>query len=581
MPAQNIQKLMNLEIISQELKDLVSTFDTKWFLGELSNQMKHAGGSIAPDELKGLSSPQRQMYFLAGLLITSDTSNALDCQFSHEKWNKMVKLLVKIEKEYDKLFFPKSEMDITEEWKKVRKVAMPSFLSYFNQGPLNFEEQPISWVNDLYSQLDQLIETETGLKTEHFVQFYENLDSVIQKKFQGFSSPKQRNLFQKEWLELSDIKIGVVDEAPDFIKEMGEQNRPLYTFMADPGVIKRFIAEDLVSANLSLAQVKQILLFLSCQRTQSDYLYYTSTKPGNPLYDKPILNIGKGMYQVFEVKQVIHAIESFLESVCSKTKQNTSKLTEKKGDLLEERILDLFKNYFKSDYKFYRSYYVNGNEQDILFLWKNYAFIIEAKGYNLREPLRDPDKAFVRIKDDFNASIGYGYKQTKRIEQIFKSQQKLVITDKNGAIIEEIDTSQFEDNDFSIIVNLKSFGQIQNDLSTLLEITDEDVFPWAVRLDDLETFILTLIAQKKSPTALIDYLLIREELHGRLICMDESELMGAFLIDKMTKKIIDTSDTLITTPDLADIFDKQYVKGIGFKNEKLLKEKESGKYMFW
>jgi len=34
-------------------------------------------------------------------------------------------------------------------------------------------------------------------------------------------------------------------------------------------------------------------------------------------------------------------------------------------------------------------------------------------------------------------------------------------------------------------------------------------------------------------------------------------------------------------PNLADIFDQQYTKGMGFKNEKLLKEKESGKYMFW
>lgn len=570
---------MSLESISKELKDLVSTFDTKWFLGELSNQMKNAGSNMAPDELKGLSSPQRQMYFLAGLLITSDTSNASDFQFSHEKWNKMVKLLIEIEKEYDKLFFPKSEKDITEEWKKVRRVAMPSFLSYFNQGPLNFEEQPINWVSDLFIQLNPIIETETGLRAEHFVQFYENIDNLVQKKFQGFASPKQKNLFQKEWLGLSDIKMGVLDEAPDFIKEIGEQNRPLYTFMADPGIIKRFKAVDLVSENLSLTQVNQILPLLSCQRTASDYLYYTSTKPGNPLYDKPIVDIGKGMYQVFEVKQVIHAIESFLEFVCSDTKQNTSKLTEKKGGLLEDRILDLFKKYFKTDYKFYRSYYVNGNEQDILFLWEKYAFIIEAKGYNLREPLRDPDKAFVRIKDDFKASIGYGYQQARRIEKIFEAQEKLIITDKDG--IKEIDTSKYKDNYFSIIVNLKSFGQIQNDLSTLLEITDEEVFPWAVRLDDLETFILTLIAQKKSPTAFVDYLLIREELHGRLICIDESELMGAFITQKITKKIIDTSDTLVTTPDLADIFDKQYVKGMGFKNEKLLKEKESGKYMFW
>jgi hypothetical protein len=56
---------------------------------------------------------------------------------------------------------------------------------------------------------------------------------------------------------------------------------------------------------------------------------------------------------------------------------------------------------------------------------------------------------------------------------------------------------------------------------------------------------------------------------------------GAYLTQKIDKEIIDTSDTLVTTPDLANIFDQQYVKGMGFKNEKLLKEKKSGKYIFW
>ncbi|MCY7420288.1 MAG: hypothetical protein LH478_00885, partial [Chitinophagaceae bacterium] len=46
-----------------------------------------------------------------------------------------------IEAEYDKLFFPTTPEEVDEQWKHVRKVAMPSFLSYFNQGPLNYEEQ--------------------------------------------------------------------------------------------------------------------------------------------------------------------------------------------------------------------------------------------------------------------------------------------------------------------------------------------------------------------------------------------------------------------------------------------------------
>ena len=310
-------------------------------------------------------------------------------------------------------------------------------------------------------------------------------------------------------------------------------------------------------------------------------MYYTSTKPGNPLFEKPILDIGDGIYQVFEVKQVIHAIEKLLEKICTDTEENTTKYIKRKGKLLESRIVELFSSFFKSDFKVHIGYYVDGCEQDILFLWKKYAFIIEAKGYSLNEPFRNPEKAFVRIKNDFNACIGYGYTQTRRVEKKFIYGEPLKIMDKDGTLIEEIDTNQYE-QDFSIIVNLETFGQIQCDLSTLIKLEDEDdVYPWAVKLDDLEIFLLTMIAQKKKPMDFVNFLLMRETLHEKLICADELEICGGFLIDKLRQKEIDKAGVIVTTPDLGDVFDKQYHKTMGFKNEKYLYEKQSGKYLFW
>jgi len=570
---------MSLETKSQELKDLVSTYDTQWFLGDLSGLMKNIASGRAQDQLGKLSSPMRQLYFLGGLMVTSDDANGTDIQYTPDKWNQIIELLNKIEREYDKLFFPKPDEEIDEEWKKIRQVAMPSFLSYFNQGPLNYEEQTINWVNDLYSQLDETIEVETGVKTSDFIQFYNNLDNLVQRKFQGFGNRK--SIFQQDWLTYTKIQIGVVDEAPEEIKKLGEESRPLYTFIADHGIINRFKPEDLVTGEISLNKINSILSLLTCSRSQSDFLYYTSTRPSNPLYEFPIIDIGNGLYQVFEVKQVIHAVDDLLQRVCSKNAKAKDKLIDKKGKLLEKRIADLFKKFFKNDYKLFEGYYVDGYEQDILFLWKNYAFIIEAKGYNLREPLRDPNKAFIRIKNDFKACIGYGYIQTKRVEQKFINQLPLRIEDKDGNLIEEIDTTKYKENDFSIIVNINSFAQIQNDLSTLLEIDEDDLYPWVIKIDDLETFFLTMIAKKKMPMFFINYLLLRDRLHGKLICSDELELAGGYLTGAINESTIEKVDTVITTPDLPAIFDEQYNKGMGFKNEKLLKEKKSGKYLFW
>jgi len=570
---------MSLELKSEELKKLVSVYDTQWFLGDLSGLMKAIAGNLAQDQLGKLSSPMRQLFYLGGLLVSSDPSGEEEIQYSMEEWERIIVLLNEIELEYEKIFFPDGVEEITNEWKKIRKVAMPSFLSYFNQGPLNYEEQTINWVNNLYSKLDSIIELETGLKTEHFLQFYDNIDALVQGNFQGFSSPNGK--LRPNWEEYTKMKIVPADHMPAMMMKMFEEQKSMSTFMADHGIINRFYPQDIVSDNLSLDQVNKILAMLTISRSQTDFIYYTETKPGNPLYEKPIINIGDGMYQVFEVKQVLHVIEDLLETICSKTIANTTKLIEKKGKLLEDKTLSVFKKFLKKDCKIYTSYYVDGCEQDILILWKQYAFIIEAKGYKLKEPFRDPSKAFVRIKKDFKNSIGYGYKQTRRVEQKFIDQVPLKIEDKDGNILEEIDTTKYEDGDFSIIVNLKSFGPIQNDLSLLLEVDEDDVYPWVIKLDDLEVFILTMIAQKKKPMDLVNYLLMREELHGKLICSDELEICGGYLLNKINDSKNEKLEMIVTTPDLQAIFDNQYQKGMGFENEKLLAEKRSGRYMFW
>ncbi len=517
---------MSLDDKSKELKALISTYNTQWLLGDLSSLLTCIANGHADDQLGQLSSPMRQLYFLGGLLITSNDENAVDVRYSSEKWNEIVKLLNEIELLYDKIFFPNPEEEIDEEWKKIRQVAMPSFLSYFNQGPLNYEEQTINWVRDLYSQVDDLIEVETGLRTEDFINFYNNLDNYVNSNYQAFSV--NHKLIKPDWEKYTKLNVGPREGIPAMMMDLFEERKPMMTFVADHGIIDRFFSTDLISADLLEDKIKSILGILTTERAASDFLYYTSTRPGNPLFDTPIVHIGDGMYQVFEVKQVIHAIDEFLERVLTKTKETTSKQTKNKGKLLEKRILKLLEKFFKNEGKYYTSYYVDGCEQDILYLWKNYAFIIEAKGYNLREPFRDPNRAFVRIKDDFKNSIGYAYSQTKRVEKKFVDQVPLRIEDKDGNLIEEIDTKSYEKNDFSIIVNLKSFGQIQNDLSTLLEIEDDDAFPWVVKFDDLEVFLLTLIAKNKPPKLFIDYLIMRENFHGKLICVLSPIMLAKF-----------------------------------------------------
>lgn len=520
----------------------------------------------------------RQLYYLAGLLTSIKEDGTNKIQPEKEEWVQIVNLLIDIENAHYKLFIPENYERLDYESKRKIKIAMPTFLSYFNLGPLNFEEQIINEIISVYSKMDDVINESTGLSTADFILFYENLDEWCQYNFKSLTQTWENCPTRDNWTEYTNLELGVYENTPNEIKEITEERMPMYALVMDPGIKCRFKPLDLAVNGLSAEKVLLILSLLSIQRDDKDFLYYTSL---NPLSNKPIIDLQNGLFQVFEEKRVLHAIRNYLESICKRNEQTTSRLSHHKGNYLEDNIVELFRKFFGKNAEILKGYYIDGCEQDIMILWKNFIFIIESKAYTNKEPFRDTEKAFKRIKQDFDRSIGYAHKQAKRVENKFKEGLPFNLTDKNGNTLKTISPTDYKDNDFYIIVNQEAFGQIQVDLSTFLEIDEEDNYPWAVRFDDLETFILTLIAKKKKPQYFIDFLIFREFLHGHITCMDEGEICGGYLMGALTHEIAESNDMIVCTPELASVFDEQYRKGMGFKNEKYWEEKHDKKTTFW
>lgn len=119
---------MSLESKSQELKGLVAKYDTQWFLGDM-NFLMTLGKERAKDQLGSLSSPQRQLYYLAGLNVSSGPAVRQDTHYTPEEWDRIVVLLNEIETEYDNLSFSNPPDEVKDDWILKRKVAVPSFLS--------------------------------------------------------------------------------------------------------------------------------------------------------------------------------------------------------------------------------------------------------------------------------------------------------------------------------------------------------------------------------------------------------------------------------------------------------------------
>lgn len=567
-----------IETISKELKTYLKKYDTQSILGHLSFLMTCITNGAAQNELGKLASPMRQLYYLAGLMMTDEADGTNEIQFSEEDWQHIVNLLIQIENEYSLMFMPDVPENVTEEWKKKVEVAMPTFLSYFNLGPLNYEEQLIEQIRGTFTSLDDVITSKVGVTTDDLLQFYDNMDSWCQYNFQSLSVGSQECPLRENWKDYTNLEIGCANEAPDFVKAYNKEREPMLTLVADPGIKYRFKPVDLATNELSEDKVNTILSLFTTKRARSEFLYYTGS---NPLLTKPIVNLENGMYQVFEEKRVLHALLFMLEEICKKTEQSKARLTHSKGHYLENKIEDLFRRFFGNNAIIIRNYFLDGCEQDILVLWKEFMFVIEAKAYTNREPFRNTEKAFTRIKDDFKSCIGYAYKQCKRVEDKMRTGSSFDLTDDKGRVLRTINPADYDGNDFYIIVNQESFGQIQVDLSIFLELGEEDNYPWAVRYDDLEVFILTLIAKKKKPQFFVDFLIMREYLHGHVVCSDEGEICGGYITGVLTEEIAESESLITTAPDLASVFDEQYRKGMGFKNEKNWKEKRDGKTVFW
>lgn len=110
-----------LERLSKELKQFLTKYDKRIMLGHFTLLMETSSLRIAQDEIGLLSSPMRQLYYMAGLLVTTEECGK-EVNYTKEDWEYIVEHLNAIESEYFKIFLPTGETEITEEWKKKKKL---------------------------------------------------------------------------------------------------------------------------------------------------------------------------------------------------------------------------------------------------------------------------------------------------------------------------------------------------------------------------------------------------------------------------------------------------------------------------
>lgn len=566
--------MIDLENKSNELKKFVASYDTASFMGNISLMMQMIASPDKLGSLQGLNSPQRQLYYVASLNLTSPQNKVVKERFSDEEWNEIKRLLREIEAGYNQFFYPQKPEDITEEWIARRRVAMPSFLSYFNVGHLNYEEQVIERIIEYFTPFESQIQSSFGIGINDFINIYNYVDSLPNKYLDEKINHKEGNEGWKEFAtRMSENGI-----TPDkWMEQMPQNLKNVFEMMQDSGQMYRFAFSDL-ELKFGKEMATNFLAALTSQREETSFLYYTEQ---NPLSLKPLFKVKNDEYQILETKQLIHAIYNLLAAFCINDPNLKDKFYAVRGDKLENKIERVFQKFFKNKATVYKGFYTTkAHEQDLLIIYNGTALIIEAKASKRKEPRRDPDKAYELILNNFDETIQKGYDQAYRVKEFFINQQPLKIYSDQGLTkqIAEINTKKIY-NVFSIVVTLETFGLIQSDLTEVLEVYDDDMFPWSIGIDDLEVFLLAFQKQKKTLANLVHFLNVREQLHGHLFCSDELEVCGAFLQGKIDRKIANGDDLVVLFPDMSSIFDGFYHwGGLGFDNEKNMHIKTDPKY---
>lgn len=568
--------LIDLEVKCNDLKTFVSQFESIRFLGEVSSLMQFIRFKNPSPALEGLSSPQRQLFYLAALNITSAPNSNLLPSFNNEQFNLIKNLLNEIEQGYMQLFYPTKKEDFSnDDWKQKVLVSMSSFLSFFNQGLMNYEEQIIQRIISYFTPFENSIINEFGLSVQDFIDIYNHIDAIPNTFLSNNIHHKDTDISWEQFCE--EMKQKNIPSS-EWNKHLPENHRNFSNFLSDKGQLQRIYKNDLVQ-KFGQSKADSFLTNFVIKRGESKYLYFTEN---NPLFLKPIFQIDENTFQAIDMQHIIQAVYNSLATFCINDEKLREKFYSIRGDKLELKVAEIFKRFFGKEAIVYHGYYTQDkHEQDLLIIFRKFAFIVEVKASKRNEPRREPKKAYPLILSNFNETIQKGYDQAYRVKGKFIAREIIEIysDEKLSNKIAEINTKRFHQH-FSIIVTQERFGPIQTNLYDLLEKMEDDEYPWSICIDDLEVFFLQLERMKKTPFNLCQFLNLRQQLHGHLIADDELGVCGGFLNQKITFSKAESDEILMLAPDMSEVFDKSYEEGIGFVNEKNLAIKKSGKYHF-
>ncbi len=523
---------------------------------------------------KHLLSPMRQTLYLIDVFYSIDKREGA-VVMNEERWDRIAILLNEIEMTYFvNIGFPNDGDLFYDERDEKIEVSLVTFLGYFGNAVLSYEEQMLDKIMRYIKPYDEYIQSHYSFKIDDAIKFILHIRNLNNKKFNDIfrtyiDTYSFYDTHHEEWYKLiRKFKERGIDNPHDWCNQP-ELSGIMKTISTNPGEVNVHQIKELMNVEINPDCLQHILDFFSYDKDslKGKTIYYADKHYSE---SHPLIMIGKKCICPIN-KFLFEGLYFRLDEVLIK-EEPTGKYKQNKDTAFEEKVTEVFQRFFPKKTKIFTNYSIDGvAENDLLVIFGNACIIVEIKDCKFREPFRDPIKAYDRIKRDYQNAIQLGYEQCRRVEKILLADQDINILDADNKkdILYHLKKRNIS-NVWSIVVTDFKYGAIQTNLSMLLKKDNEALYPWSVCIDDLEVLFLLMKKMLKgiAPARFMEFIDYRERLQGHVMCFDELEICGWYLNDReQFKKYADKDIMINTTPNMETIFDAYYRIGLGFKNE--------------
>lgn len=325
------QKLSKVE--SERLLNYIAK-DYTTFVGE-DTDLAESSDLISKT---GLDSPDKQLPYLVGLLMSTDyiADNFTDSHTALKHYEKieenniekrieqykneekeiqnyveeikeLYSMIPKITYKYMNSFFDVPTDTIDNEWIKKREVCLPVFLAYFNMGGMRYAEQLEERIKEWFSPFDDIIKERFGFNINNLLDLYQYTIDNLKIKYK-----KMKDCMNYvENLRLEALKV--VDESNDYdkfmekIQEQRDNDETKKISETFNNLINNYYCinkSELVCKfgnNIAESLLKQFAL----DRKEREYKYYTEE---NPFSLRPLCMLDDDRYFIIHPKFVLEAI---------------------------------------------------------------------------------------------------------------------------------------------------------------------------------------------------------------------------------------------------------------------------------